>query len=134
MAAISRPIGIMGEITFEDNKFSYQPQFGIKIAIEHSTIKEWWFDIQMSDVELSGAESMLPMINIMRAPADPFRKISLVYLNESAFEAFIRCKEKIPYRGELSAILMDSESKTILKEEYVAHYEQGDTSGEFIII
>lgn len=62
------------------------------------------------------------------------KKISVVTNSEKGFQYIKRYDHKIPYRGELSVILYDSEKKEFVDECYLSNYHEGDTSKEIYIV
>ena len=62
------------------------------------------------------------------------RKISLVITDKKGFDMICGYKDKLSYRGDLSIILVDYESLSVVREEYLAHYDPDKTDSEFYII
>ena len=60
-------------------------------------------------------------------------KLSLVLNNKAYFKRILTYKDKLSFRGELSVLLFDKDSSSIVKEEYLSHYHLGDTSREFYL-
>ena len=56
------------------------------------------------------------------------------FLNNSDFYEFMaKYKDKISYRGDLSIVLVDVDSLSILEETYLSHYDEKETKTEFYL-
>ena len=62
------------------------------------------------------------------------KKFSLVVSDSDLYHVFMRFKEKMAFRGELSVILIDETKVSIEKEEYISHYNENDASSELYIV
>ncbi len=62
------------------------------------------------------------------------KKISVVTNSDEVYQYLKRYDHKLPYRGELSVILYDSEKKEFVDERYLSNYHEGDTSKEIYIV
>jgi hypothetical protein len=53
------------------------------------------------------------------------RIISVVTNHTGAYHDLCGCKDQLSFNGELTVILFDHESATLLKEAYISHYTAG---------
>lgn len=104
-------------------------------------ISDWWISFWARDEELDERAYVFPsdrakviFARYLTAPADPERKISLVLDDSELFDELAKFKGSNSYRGEISIILVDPNSFEIVKEEYVAHYDETDTTREFYAV
>lgn len=71
---------------------------------------------------------------LLQMETDELKKISIIINSETGFQYIKRYDHKLPYRGELSVILYDSEKKEFVDECYLSNYHEGDTSKEIYIV
>lgn len=102
------------------------------IEVDSGTIKNWWLCFEEGVVDKGDPNANLE--NEIRADEllarfwnfapDPSRKASVVVEDESLFEKLVKEKGG-SYRGNLSAILVDTEEARLVREEYLTTYEEG---------
>ena len=117
----------------------------IALYVPKSPILEWWFDIRtLLKMPVVNDESRYRYYTVylninnligrfMYVEPRADRKISLVINNDDAFDRIMEYKDKLPYRGDFSVILIDEDNNSVVCEEYIAHYMEDDTSSEFYI-
>jgi transcriptional regulator with XRE-family HTH domain len=102
-------------------------------------IDEWWFILGYYDEETSYllnedlARTRGWFLNALFVEKNPRRKISVVTNSEKAFGNMMNYKEKMAYQGELSIILIDTESISVKNEVYLAHYSEEGRSKEILL-
>lgn len=62
------------------------------------------------------------------------RKVSIVTNYLESYDYMLSYKNRISYNGEMSIILVDIKNVKLLKEDYISHYTETDTSGELTIV
>lgn len=115
----------------------YRPDMAIRIS--EQPVGEWWFEFKHFGSTNGEDRHRIPIIRQMLGHLifiEPKldRKLSIVINSEAAYESIIGYKDKLSYRGDLSVILIDEDSLTVVKEEYLAHYNEQGTKGEFYIV
>ncbi len=110
------------------------PDMSVRVSIK--TIHEWWFDYKHIGVEgnkgLFNLRHILGHLMFVEPKLD--RKISLVINSREAFDGLCGYKDKLAYRGDLSIILIDEGTFSVIQEEYLAHYDPNKKDSEFYII
>ncbi|WP_026661396.1 helix-turn-helix domain-containing protein [Butyrivibrio proteoclasticus] len=111
-------------------------QFGISDT--GTEIKCWNFCFDLSARDL-GREGWLYTTSVFGellgcGPMDEYVKLSYVTMNKQHYDSLCRYEGIIPFRGELSIILMDNDCEEILEEKYISNYIEGDKSCEFTIV
>lgn len=111
-------------------------QFGISDT--GTEIRCWNFCFDLSARDL-GREGWLYITSVFGellgcGPMDEYIKLSYVTMNKQHYDSLCRYEGIIPFRGELSIILMDDDCEEILEEKYISNYIEGDESREFTIV
>lgn len=108
------------------------------ISILEGPVKEWIFLLKYTDSLRNPKLIVNQMIRrdlgemlLIEPKSD--RKISFVIDDKEVFEEIIKYKGKLAFRGDLSVILFDAAFE-VINEEYLAHYNDKDTSSELYII
>lgn len=102
------------------------------VTVDSGVIKSWWLFFEEGKTDRDDANASI--YNEVRAnallarfwsfAADPSRKASVVVEDKDLFDTLV-AKKGGPYRGNLSAVLVDVEDARVLCEEYLATYEEG---------
>ena len=109
----------------------------MSIYVQREPILEWWFEFEPycpGIVEPRVIDLRNHIGQFMFIEPKHERKISYVVNSRDAFDVICGYKDKLSYRGDLSVILIDEESLSIIREEYLAHYDPDKTDSEFYII
>ena len=100
------------------------------ITVLNSGIHSWWFSFWAKDPELDKHVIISPEVRagvmISRyttAAFDPHRKISIVVDDNELFENLIAYRTHNCFHGYMTAILIDVENVTIVKEEAIAELD-----------
>ncbi|MBR3235057.1 MAG: helix-turn-helix transcriptional regulator [Atopobiaceae bacterium] len=111
------------------------------LEVDTETIKSWWLCFEEGVVDKGDRETNF--VNEIRARAalarfwnfapSPERKASIVVEDESLYE-MLTAQNGGAYRGNLSAILVDTEDARIISEEFLATYEEGADEGTLMRI
>lgn len=93
------------------------------------------FDLSVRDL---GREGWLYTTSVLGellscGPMEEHVKLSYVTMNKQHYDSLCRYEGIIPFRGELSIILMDVDCEEILEEKYISNYIEGDKTREFTI-
>lgn len=95
---------------------------------------EWWLTFWAKDPVLDEQAIVAPndlaeMLFNGFASCKPerTRKISIVVDDESVFNSLLRLRGRNSLRANLSAILIDGSNVSVIREEYLAHYEEPET-------
>lgn len=133
MKAVSSVLEARG-ISFEDGDisqhhyFSYQPDMILNLHGQH--VKSLWFNFRQAandndprnPPEVQAGELIgEPTV----ADADPTRKIVIVVTNTKVFKALSTHANRTSYRGNLSAILLDTQNEQILERVTLSTYDVG---------
>lgn len=111
------------------------------LKLSNQSISEWWLSFWAKDEQMDEspivpkairAESKISHYAV--TPADSKRKASIVVDDPSLFDALCVFKGQTSYRGNLSAVLIDTANVEIVKEVYLAHYDEADTSDELFVV
>ncbi|WP_026523262.1 hypothetical protein [Butyrivibrio sp. MB2005] len=100
-------------------------------------VDEWLLDFNFAPPgKMIGSHNvLLPLGKILiKGIPNPNQKISMVVNSKLQYEKISKYKGKMPFRGELSIILIDVDNLKILDETYLSHYDLEDTSKEMYII
>ena len=112
----------------------FRPDMSIYVPMQ--PILEWWFEYKHIGSE--GNKGLFNLKHIlgqfMFVEPKMERKISLVINSRETFDMLCGYKDKLAYRGDLSIILIDEGSFSVVQEEYLAHYELNKKDSEFYII
>lgn len=115
----------------------YRPD--IAVYVNQQPVLEWWFEIRFLG-NRTGRFGNRGYVNIRHilgqfifVEPKPERKVSLVIDNKEDFEVIVSYKDKLAYRGELSVILIDTEMYSVVREEYLAHYNLNMHETEFFL-
>lgn len=117
-----------------DNRFLLRPD--IALSIKNQGIKEWFFEIKYfkrNDVKNVDQIAKLIMGELTFIEPQKDRKITIVLNDEDLYNFFVDLKNAISYQGELSAILIDENSLSIVEETYLSHFNYKDESLELKI-
>lgn len=106
------------------------------VFISEKNISEWWFEIRFFRYDRKKfyrwSDHFLGQLIFVEPKED--MKISIVINDEEYYNSLLFYKNKMSYRGELSVILLDEESLTIKKEDYLSHFHLDDDSSEFYLV
>lgn len=104
-------------------------------------ISSWWFSFWAKDKELDERalvfkedRAQVMLSRYTPISADPERKVSIVVDDAEMYEELAKYKGQTSYRGEMSIILVDQSGFEVIKEEYVAHYNEADTTRELLVV
>lgn len=122
---------IQRHILFSPIDVDLLEDYGVKphgyFQVYNNEIQSWWFSYWHTDPELGMNDIISPrdwagnMISKYTIAAfDPHRKVSLVVDDGELFDALIAYRNHNCYRGIMSAILVNTESRSIVKEETIA--------------
>lgn len=116
----------------------YKPD--VAVYVSQQPVLEWWFEIKFLG-NITGRHGNRGYVNLrhilgqfMFVEPKLERKVSLVIDNEEDFELIVSYKDKLAYRGDLSVILVDTETYSVVREEYLAHYNLNEQSAEFYLV
>ena len=109
------------------------------IAVECGEINAWWLCFAVTAPEAATEEELdlqaaTLMSRFLCYASDPSRKVSIVVQDKQLYEALKRKGAHNSYRGNMSAILVDTESATIAKEVYIATYKEDYNDSELMHI
>ena len=110
----------------------------ISIFVAKDPILEWWFDFIFIDPEMADDTTRLRWVinsklgRLILLNPDLVRKLSLVVSNPNAFNAMLRYKDCLSFRGDLSIILIDEDTFSVVNEIYLSHYNL-DSKPEFVL-
>lgn len=111
------------------------------LVLPEHPISTWWFSFWSKDEKLDERalvftpdRAHIMMSRYITVSADPTRKVSLVVDDPELFNEMVKFKDQNSYQGEMSAILVDMNTYSITKEEYIAHFNEEDTSNEFTLV
>lgn len=111
------------------------------LVLPEHPISTWWFSFWSKDEKLDERALVFTpdrahnmMSRYITVSADPTRKVSLVVDDPELFNEMVKFKDQNSYQGEMSAILVDMNTYSITKEEYIAHFNEEDTSNEFTLV
>jgi len=112
----------------------FRPDMSIEVSMK--SILEWWFEFKCIGTGKNRGYVNLKHIlgQFMFVEPKKERKISLVINSKEDFDTICGYKDKLAYRGELSVILIDEENLTVVKEVYLAHYDENEKDAEFYIV
>lgn len=122
----------------------------ILVGVNHNGIKKWWIEFFYIDDHEPSRESARPVRprrgrlffrrysemlfgRLMLLPPKADRKITVVLNNSDFYEYMAKFKDLISYRGDLSIVLVDIDSLSILEETYLSHYVENETDTEFCL-
>ncbi len=101
------------------------------ISVDVDGISSWWLVFEVG--KTSAGEGDPEQVAELRAKTlmarlcdwapDPARKASIVVEDQALFDALVSRRGKNSYRGNVSAILVDTDEAKLVKEEYYATYE-----------
>lgn len=108
------------------------------ISISEGPVKEWIFLLKYTPKlripKLIAHRMIITNLGeLLFLEPKPDRKISFVIDDKEVFEEITKYKGKLAFRGDLSVILFDAVCE-VINEEYLAHYNDKDTSSELYII
>ncbi len=112
----------------------------LAMHVSRQPILEWWFDFKYIEADrnrrgLFNLRSILGQFMFVEPKME--RKISLVINSKLSFEEIISYKDCLAYRGDLSVILVDEDTLSVVDEVYLAHYEpnySGKYTSEFTLV
>ena len=97
-------------------------------------IARWWFIVRHFEENRNPYINMqILFANLLFYKITKDTKLSIVVDSKDAFGNLVRRAKDMPYRGELSAILIDVEKQEVVKEEYLTNYFEHDHSEEFFL-
>lgn len=107
----------------------------IYLEVNKGRITEWWFDYRFIDKERLFAMKIRTILGSMLFyRPEKNTKLSIVINSETAYSYFLKQATNIPYRGELSVILVDIENQKVVSEHYLSNYLEDDHSEEFFLV
>ena len=112
----------------------FRPDMSVYVPMQ--PILEWWFEFKYIGADKNRGYINLKHIlgQFMFIEPKLERKISLVISSREDFDILCGYKDKLAYRGDLSVILIDEETFSVVREEYLAHYNMYDNESEFYIV
>ena len=124
-------VGLKGERAYPDEY----------LIITEQEISSWWFIFWARDpgVDEQAVVSLPDRADIMfsrfsTAKADPGRKASIVVDDESLFDELCEIGGRNSYRGNMTAILIDTENARVEKEELLSSFDIDDANDKLSII
>ena len=97
-------------------------------------ITQWWFIVRhFEERKFSPMNMQILFANLLFYKITKDTKLSIVLDSKNAFGYLVSRAKNMPYRGELSAILIDVEKQEVVKEEYLSNYFEHDHSEEFFL-
>ena len=128
---------IMDQLVEKGIGFRIQPLENSKeftTAIENNIRKEWIFVINCAwDIRPSVRYIEQLLGRCLLLTPDESQKVSIVVDNPDYYEELSSYAGKIPFRGDLSIILLDVQEGALKKEFYLSHYDEQDPK-EFLIV
>ena len=112
-----------------------QPDLAFVLPENEQQIEEWLLILDLYNFHMVAHSYIMSEVGrILFLDGDRTKtKYSIVVDSMQKYELFKRWEGKIPYRGELSVILMDNLAGVVEGEFYLAHYVEGDTSKEILL-
>ncbi len=110
----------------------YKPD--MVLYVSEDKVLEWWFDFRhfsekMPDQRHFNITRYLG--KFMLQDADHMRKVTIVVSDEDIYDKLASYRGHIPYRGNLSVMLIDSQDYSVRREVYLAHYNENEKYSEF---
>ncbi len=97
-------------------------------------IARWWFIVRhFEERKFTPMNMQILFANLLFYKINKDTKLSIVLDSKNAFGYLVSRAKDMPYRGELSAILIDVEKQEVVKEEYLTNYFEHDHSEEFFL-
>ena len=127
-ALASKGIACQMGIPGENDDIGYAPDSSITIL--NSEVDKWWFIFFGADKDFSkysrkfistAANSMICRFTAF--PADNKKITTIVTDSNELFLELCKYKGANSYRGNMSVLLIDSDSLSVVKEEYIATYD-----------
>ncbi len=112
------------------------------IFVSNNNISNWWLIFWAKDDKIDAHTIVLPedrasvlLSRFTTANADPHRMASIVVDDLELFEAVSKFKGHNSYRGNLSVILVDTDTVSVVREEVIAtYYEEDDCQDTYFTI
>jgi hypothetical protein len=126
--------------TQEYNSYLKSNQPDMKLDIEMGRIREWWFVVRYFWESKNNRYGVSPMnirialTNMLFLHPTKETKISIVVNNIGVYEYLIKRANEMPYRSELSVILVDEEKQEVTAEKYLSNYFFEDHGEEFYLV
>lgn len=109
----------------------------LDLLLIQQSVKEWDINFMFflpEPIRFFSSRIFTRLGYLLQMETDELKKISIIINSETGFQYIKRYDHKMPYRGELSVILYDSEKKEFVDECYLSNYHEGDTSKEIYIV
>ena len=108
------------------------------LKIENQYIENWWLTFWAKDEKLDESVIVFPeerahilFSRFATAETDPKRKISIVVDDEGLYDELCELRDHNSIKGNISAILLGSDSVQIEKEEFISFFDENKTGGVF---
>lgn len=112
------------------------------IMVSENNIRSWWLIFWAKDKKLDEHIIVFPddragmlLSRFATAEADPHRMSSIIVDDLELYEAISKFKGHNSYRGNLSVILVDTDTVSVVKEEVIStYYEDGECQNTYFTI
>lgn len=111
------------------------------MIVSDNNINSWWLIFWAKDKKLDERIIVFPedragvlMSRFTTAPADPHRMASIVVDDVELYEATKKFKDHNSYRGNLSVILLDTDTVSVIKEEIISTYQENLDSDTYLTL
>lgn len=135
---------VLAALTEQGIAYTKLDQFGddwrlyqdLALNIQDQVISKWYFEYKYfaPGESISDHRIWMALTNILRKKLPEDAKQSIVLNNKEVYKRLIKYAGELPYRGELSIILMDIEESAVIDETYLSHYYEEDYSKEIYIV
>ena len=110
----------------ELEKEAVRPDYSVKI-LDHKKYDEWWFICWPMDFLTNGniskeQEAELMVMQLLRTVPNEKRMVSIIVEDDEGYSALIKLKNRISYKGNLSAIKVDVKGMEVEREETISNY------------
>lgn len=106
----------------------------ITLDVDYGRINEWWFEVKyFQEKKFVSMNMQILLGNMLFYKIKKNIKLSIVVNSEEAYKYLGRRATDMPYRGELSVILVDIDKQKVVAEQYLSNYFEDDHSAEFFL-
>lgn len=111
----------------------YKPDIALRVY--GYPISEWWFEFKYisKSSKLSGISLGYMLAGFLFIEPKKGRKITLVISDELIFDNLRGYKNKLAYKGDLSVVLIDEDTFSIVDEIYLSHYDEENMMSAFYL-
>lgn len=110
--------------------------FSIELDEKHFGIKEWCFFLLYKDKEENYEEENLKIMGQLlfaRNKLENNTKVTIVTNSKMDFDFFTHNEKEVPFRGNLSIMLIDLYNSVIQEEKYISHFDNSAINKDFFI-